>query len=589
MGPEEAERARVAIRDFLETGVASGDRVALVGTWEGTRWTARMPQGREALLEVLDRLQGRLVNRTVRDRMTDWEAMRIARFNDPLVADVVMRRWLETGEIYQDTASSGNPTDPSSDVGGWRAEVHSRAANVYARTSTLNEQTYAVVEREVEALAAAPGRKTLVFASGGLVADPNLAGPRRVVTAARRVNAAVYFVDARGLVGASFEMHAENPRRTFFQDLGFTLFTETQERSEGSEGLAADTGGFSLKNTNDLADGLARIGREARSYYLLGYTPTNRVEDGRFREIQVKVTRERVTVRARRGYFAPGGEGEGVPRTEGRDAAIQRALDAPFDLDEVPLRAIVDAFGEASSGKSTVQVTVEADIRALEFREKGDTARDTLEFLLVVAHQETGEYTRFDQQFEMTLGPDTRARYEGTWFPITREMELAPGLHQARIVARDQNSGKIGSLTYDFEVPGAEGLRVSGLILSDRVREDSGDGTPGPELIARRHFAPSGVLHCRFEVYGAALDPRTGLPKVTAGLSVRRSDGRFLAAMAETPLQPDPDGALARSLGLPLDGAPAGTYELIVVVTDVVAKRAADAREPFVIEGESGS
>ena len=67
-----------------------------------------------------------------------------------------------------------------------------------------------------------------------------------------------------------------------------------------------------------------------------------------------------------------------------------------------------------------------------------------------------------------------------------------------------------------------------------------------PEPTARRAFAPAGLLHCRFEVYGAEKDRQTGQPNVTAGLSVRRSDGRFLVAMPETSLKPGPDGTLAR-------------------------------------------
>jgi hypothetical protein len=53
--------------------------------------------------------------------------------------------------------------------------------------------------------------------------------------------------------------------------------------------------------------------------------------------------------------------------------------------------------------------------------------------------------------------------------------------------------------------------------------------------------------------------------------------------MPEAPLQPGPDRTLARSLGVPLDGAPPGRYEAIVVATDL-AGRAAEAREPFEIE-----
>jgi VWFA-related protein len=582
----EAVRARKAVLEFLGSGVAEGDRVALVGTAEGTRWTARMLQGKEALQKALDRLQPRLVGQTVRDRMSDYEAMRIDRDRDPIVTDVVMRRFLDTGEILQDTASPGNRALSQADqVQGWRDEVLSRAAGVYARATARNEQALGVVQRSLESLAAERGRKSLVFVSGGLIQDPRLTINRQVVTESRRVNAAVYFLDARGLLGAQAGMDAEIGTRTEFRDLG-SWFTEARERSEGSRGLAEDTGGFSVADGNDLGDGLLRIGREARSYYLLGYAPTNRKADGRFRAIEVKVAREGVRLRARRGYYAPGGDEKRPPPAEGRDAAIQRALDSPFDLAGVPLRAIADVLGPAEPGKARVRVTVEADVRSLAFVDKGGTARDTLELLLLVAREDTGEFTRFDQQFELSLRPETRARYERDGFPIHREMPLAPGRHQARIVVRDRNGGAVGSLLHEFEVPDLSGPRVSSVALAVGPRGEKPGREAPPEPTARRQLAASGVLHCHFEVYGAGTDSATGRPNVTAGFSIRRSDGKLLAAMPETPLPPGPDGTLARSLGVPLDGAPPGRYEAIVVVTDLAAGKAAEAREPFEIEAD---
>ena len=171
-------------------------------------------------------------------------------------------------------------------------------------------------------------------------------------------------------------------------------------------------------------------------------------------------------MRARRGYFAPGAEGKrasaaagkGAPTAEGRDAAIQRALDAPFDLVELPLRAIADVGPSREAGKATVRLLVEADVRGLAFAEKDGVAKDALELLLLVAQRDSGEFTRFDQQFEISLKPETRARYERDGFPISRELALAPGPYQARIVARDRNSGRIGSLLHEFEVPPLDGL-----------------------------------------------------------------------------------------------------------------------------------
>jgi hypothetical protein len=99
--------------------------------------------------------------------------------------------------------------------------------------------------------------------------------------------------------------------------------------------------------------------------------------------------------------------------------------------------------------------------------------------------------------------------------------------------------------------------------------------------MARRSFVPEGTLHSRFEVYGAAVDPRTKAPDVTAGFSIRRADGRFLAAAPESPLKPGPDGALVRTMGTPLQGVPPGHYELILLVTDRIAGQVTEAREPF--------
>ena len=53
------------------------------------------------------------------------------------------------------------------------------------------------------------------------------------------------------------------------------------------------------------AAGFARILEDNSSYYVLGYYPTNEKLDGRFRNVQVKVLKPGLKVRARSGYVAP--------------------------------------------------------------------------------------------------------------------------------------------------------------------------------------------------------------------------------------------------------------------------------------------
>jgi Ca-activated chloride channel homolog len=57
-----------------------------------------------------------------------------------------------------------------------------------------------------------------------------------------------------------------------------------------------------------LPDAFANIAAELRNQYSLGYYPANQARDGKYRKVQVKVSRKGVVVRARPGYRAPGGD-----------------------------------------------------------------------------------------------------------------------------------------------------------------------------------------------------------------------------------------------------------------------------------------
>ena len=69
--------------------------------------------------------------------------------------------------------------------------------------------------------------------------------------------------------------------------------------------LAGATDGYAAVNSNDIGAGFRRVADRLTSYYLLGYYSTNTLNDGKFRKIDVKVTRPGVSVAARRGYLAP--------------------------------------------------------------------------------------------------------------------------------------------------------------------------------------------------------------------------------------------------------------------------------------------
>jgi VWFA-related protein len=70
--------------------------------------------------------------------------------------------------------------------------------------------------------------------------------------------------------------------------------------------LAERTGGrvFPVKTLDDLSGVYRQVGDELRSQYTLGYYPSNRSHDGRWRAIRVETRAPGISVRARSGYWA---------------------------------------------------------------------------------------------------------------------------------------------------------------------------------------------------------------------------------------------------------------------------------------------
>jgi VWFA-related protein len=75
--------------------------------------------------------------------------------------------------------------------------------------------------------------------------------------------------------------------------------------------ISEPTGGrhFVVENLNELPDVAAKIGIELRNQYVLGYSPTNQVRDGKYRKVSVKLVQPRglppLHAFWRTGYYAP--------------------------------------------------------------------------------------------------------------------------------------------------------------------------------------------------------------------------------------------------------------------------------------------
>jgi len=580
MAPLRVNPAKAAVASFLREAVREGDRVTLLSTSGDTWWTERMVSGRDRLIDLVKRLEGRYIGEVSSDRISDWEALQIHVFRNPQAYGRVLRRF----QTYNASFLRRDRTTMDADLGEDPYIIRRAAETYYAAVARLRT-TMDTLERVLNSLAPAPGRKSVILVSDGFIYDPSRDEYRQVNEASRRANAAIYFVNAKGLEGMPVTMTAEFGGVQNESDVGM-LFVDAIDAVAGSEETATASGGFVVRNTNDLSSGIQRIANEMQAYYLLGYIPTNTSRDGEFREIEVKLRNGKDRkVRARKGYYAPSDTDDSEPK-EGIDPVIQSALDSPWAQDAIPLRMTHYVGDERTLGKAAVLVATEVDIRGLDFEEVDGRFGDTLEFLLVVAHRQTGEFFRYDQKVVMNVRPETRERLERQWYPIVRDFDLRPGDYQAKIVVRDTRSGKVGTVLHEFEVPEFDEFRVSTPVLSDTLAtEPAFSGTPGArlEVMVRREFPVGSDVYCQIDVLGAAKDDSSGMPRVIQGYFVRRSDGVQLTSAPPTEIRPTSLGALSRISGFSLRDAQPGDYEMVMNVWDQLTGKTLELREPFTV------
>src|SRR6478609_11072635 len=127
------------------------------------------------------------------------------------------------------------------------------------------------------------GRKSILFFSQGPDArpgSPNDALMKEIDEAANRGNVTIHVIDPRPLGTVGFGGDSVLRR------------------------LAADTGGRAIVNTNNATEQLQGVMADASAYYLVGFSPTRRTNDGKFHQLKVKVKRKGVHVTARNGYWS---------------------------------------------------------------------------------------------------------------------------------------------------------------------------------------------------------------------------------------------------------------------------------------------
>jgi VWFA-related protein len=595
---------RKTLLRFIEEEIGQNDEAAVISASGQVGFLQQLTDNKAVLRAAIARINTRPYN--TRDGqnplMTEVHASAIER-NDNNVLDYFVDYILrENPMMKREMAES---------------IVQSRARMILQQSNSIALNTLYTLESVVRGFGPLPGRKILFFISDGfLVDDSNTTlrdRMRLIADAAARAGVVIYSLDAQGLrTGMDDASSAGN-----FDPAGRLAQANMSEISTMQTPLftlADSTGGRALVNTNALGRVVSGALKETALYYLLAWKPDGVSGGGapKYQRIEVSVRgRTDLHVIVRRGFFsapppdAPPSRADAnkKKKADKRSEAVGAerqlpagerellaALRSPIARAALPTSMAVGFVHSAKTG-AVLTVSVELDRNALTFQQ-GQTRHADFDLLGAVVDDRGKTISRFGQKLSVSPNPSVPESQQHVVYSFQVPL-MTPGLYQVRAAARDEPSGRTGSVMQWVEVPTLKQnqLSLSSIFIGERTSGER-DGEIKPEEIPKsvllsvgRHFARTSKIRFLMFVYNAAAAPpaqpdvalqvqifRDDQPVFTAPLSKLRADG--VEDASRIPYMAE----------LALGTFPAGRYVLQITAIDRNGKSSASQRTNFVIE-----
>lgn len=594
---ESSPFVRQALKKFVDEQMQPGDLVAIIRTGAGMGALQMFTSDKRILYAAIERVR--------------WSPSSNTLYTfAPVTNDAENPNALLGQILHQETNAS--QTDP-------KRKVPERVTDELDkfRQEVFSIGTLGALHFVVRALRDLPGRKSVMLFSEGLRIynrEQNVLrvrdAVRNLTDLANRSSAVIYTIDARGLqpltmtaadnLAGDFDSSTSGLRSEGGGDNGIWLaqpgaynsqwrddFFESQD---GLNYLAQQTGGFFVRNTNDLNGGIRRVLNDQESYYLIGFIPEeatfNRDKARGFHDLKVKVTRPGVRVRSRSGFF-------GVTDEEDKKTSSQSllsALTSPFNSGQVGLQ-LTSMLGIDAQKGAFVSSLLHIDANNLTFaQEPNGQRKGSFEIAAFtfgdngrIVDQNVRGYTihMTEKEFEQTLKA-------GIFYRVNLVIKK-PGAYQLRTAVRDTASLRVGSANQFIDVPDVKKSRLvlSGMIVrgthpgsektvqmtrttEGKVEEDDPQASP-----AVRRFARGMALEYACILYNAKVDKATGRPQLETQLRLFRDGKQVFTGKTNTfasGQQRDLTRLVAGGSFLLGKELQQGEYALQFIVTDKLAK-----------------
>ncbi|GGH04442.1 VWA domain-containing protein [Silvibacterium dinghuense] len=318
-------------------------------------------------------------------------------------------------------------------------------------------------------------KKVLVYFASGLKLNgiDNQAQLHATVDAAIRAGVSFWPIDARGLVA---EAPLGNATQGSPGNIGVysglaaqAVQADFQQSQDTLYGLAADTGGKALLDTNDLTRGITQAQRSISDYYVLSYYTTNTALDGRFRRIKITVNHPAdAKLEYRQGYYA------GKEFAKFTEADKERQLEDALMLED-PVTDLTVAmelnYFQLNRAEYFVPYVVKIPGHELALAKRRGADHTLIDFIGEVKDIYGGTtITNVRDHVDIKLTGETEQELARMPIEYGAGITLLPGTYRFKLLARDDETGRIGTYETSFTIPNLnreeQHVPISSVVLS---------------------------------------------------------------------------------------------------------------------------
>ena len=320
-------------------------------------------------------------------------------------------------------------------------------------------------------------KKLLIYFASGLRLNgiDNQAQLHATVDAAVRGGVSFWMIDARGLVAQApigdatqsspgtvdvYSGNAEQVASDKFQQSQDTMYA-----------LAADTGGKAFLDNNDLVRGMVQAQRSISDYYIVGYYTTNTAQNGRFRRVDIKVDASLgAKLDYRRGYYA-NKEFSRFTAVD-KERQLEDALMLGDPVTDLTIAMEIDYF-QLNRAEYFVPFVVKIPGSELALAKRFGSEHTLIDFVCEVKDLASGiTVSNLRDYINVKLSNATAAQLERRPVEYDSGFTLFPGRYSIKFLARDDDTGRIGTYQTTFVIPNlvkeSSRVPISSVVLSSQ-------------------------------------------------------------------------------------------------------------------------